>query len=310
MNQKNEQKIIVVLKVLSVILIILCIILVIFSITNKSNNNNNNKTTTISKEENNEQECNEDYSAKDNDNYIYKVKVTNKNGAKVYDGYDKRYQKVINTINEGEEVAVLRDIVDDLNYSLNSKKMTYNKFEEIKDYYYFMIDDCEKGRYIKYEDVSIINSSINISKNYDKTLRFYVSKDEEIYNGPGLSFDVNNIKIPKGTIVNVNTYSGGSNDNWLLVEDEEYKGWILNTIDTNNNLKRGSATKIDESPGQLSLNKKIELYKYAFPNSNDKPILTIPAGTIVKYDYFTKKSRIIYYHINYNGNEGWINLMN
>lgn len=288
------------------------------SIDNNTSENDNSTTNNDNVVNNNNEEqetCDKNYSIMYNDKYIYKVKVTNKSGAMVYDNYMKSAQNVIETLETGKEFGVVADIIDTMEFYAHNQKEKYDGFDEIKNYYYFVIDVCGEPKYIKYSDVEIIESSIVTSQKFSETLKFYVHSDEYLYSGPGLSFERNNKdeKIYKGTILDVNVYSRIGNALWLYVNSNGQNGWILREVFNSanypyNNMKYGSAVELDEEIGEIYIANDENLYKYAF--STDNIISKIPKGTKVSYDYITSEPGISYYHINYNDNSGWISIIN
>ena len=322
-KQKSSKTIIIIIILVITILAILCTLFATSVINYKSNNTHNSANSNNQNTENNnsdkndndknQQDCEKNYSMMYNDKYIYKVIVSNENGAQVYDSYNKENQNIVDTIEKGKEIGIVADIIDSQKFYEDNKKESYEKFEEIKDYYYYAIDVCGEPRYIKYNDVSIINSSIVLSNKFDKTQKVYVHDDEYLFSGPGLAFELNDNtkKISKGTILNIDTYSRIGNAVWLLVNSNNYNGWIVEQFFNSvnypyNNMKYGSAVILNEKVGDLTLDKETNLYKYAFSTLNDEIILKIPSDTKIKYDYSTGEPGISYYHVNYNGNDGWI----
>ena len=258
-----------------------------------------------------QQVCEKKYSFMYNDKYIYKAIASNKEGVKVYDNYYSENQKVVDTIKYGEEIRIVADVIDEDQFYLDNKKYFYNNFDEIKKYYYFAIDVCGEPKYVKYSDVSIIDSSVASSEKFGNTQKFYMYNDEYLFSGPGLSFekDSEDEKIPKGTILDVNLYSRIGNALWLYVTYNGHNGWLLedyyNSVNyPYNNMKYGSATLITELKGDIILENESNLYMYAF--STEEIILKIPSGTKVSYDYSVSEPGIIYYHVNYNNHSGWI----
>ena len=119
------------------------------------------------------------------------------------------------------------------------------------------------------------------------------------------------MKIPKGTIVETNKYIGIGNAIWLYINNEKYSGWILkkyfNSVNyPYNNIKYGDAIELVKTSGKITLTEEANLYKYAYINTNEEIISKIPANTTITYDSSISELGIIHYHINYNGNEGWI----
>ena len=176
-----------------------------------------------------QQVCEKKYSFMYNDKYIYKAIASNKEGVKVYDHYYSENQKVVDTIKYGEEIRIVADVIDEDQFYLDNKKYFYNNFDEIKKYYYFAIDVCGEPKYVKYSDVSIIDSSVASSEKFGNTQKFYMYNDEYLFSGPGLSFekDSEDEKIPKGTILDVNLYSRIGNALWLYVTYNGHNGWLL-----------------------------------------------------------------------------------
>ena len=316
-KEKNNKGVITFLIVIIIILLVLVVLSATGTISFKSDTidnsnsqtNENNNSTISSNDINN---CDKNYSYMYNDKAIYKVKVINNSGAKVFSDYHKNNQNTITTIEKDSEIGVVADVVDIESFQSDTKKQTYDKFEEIKDYYYFAIETCGEPKYIKYTDVSIIDDSINTSEKFDKTQKIYLYANQYLYSGPGLSFEDNKELITKGSIVEVDTYSRIGTAIWLYVNKSDQKGWILqshfNSVNyPYNNIKYGSANVLEEKNGELTLENETKLYKYPF--STDELILQIPSGTKISYDYFTSEPQIIYCHINYNGNEGWITVM-
>lgn len=320
---RNNKGVITLLIIIIAILLLLVVLLATGTISFKSDTVDNKNQT---KEKNNDNitesnssnivsndvdNCEKNYSYMYNDKKIYKVKVNN-SGAEVYDTYRKNNQNIITTLKKNSEIGVVADIVDIESYQEDTKKQKYNKFEEIEDYYYFAIETCGEPKYIKYSDVSIINNSIITSEKFDKKQKIYVYDNQYLYNGPGLSFEDNKKLITKGSIVEVDTYNRIGTAIWLYVNTKEYKGWILqsrfNSVNyPYNNIKYGSAVPIDEKSGELTLEIESILYKYAF--STEESIIKIPTGTKIDYDYYVTEPGIIYYHVKYNNNEGWISII-
>ncbi len=266
---------------------------------------------------NNKQTCEKKYTNMYSDKYIYKAKVINKEGAKVYNSNQKKFQKVIDTIKNGSEVSIVADTIDQDQFNKNIQKETYDKynlydnFENIKDYYYFAIDTCGEPKYIKYSDVAIIQSSITQPEKYETERKIYIHNDEYLFSGPGLSFENFNKEkiIPKGSILSINSYIRIGSAHWLFINTNELNGWILeerfNSVNyPYNNVKYGSAVFLEEEGGNITLENDTSLYKYPF--SSKEEILKIRKGITVSYEYRTSEIGINYYYINYNGNSGWI----
>jgi len=330
------------LKIIALILAIIAIGLityVVYDISNKSeeelnygnkepNNeiNNSNENDTENEEDNQSQndkyltdedydfdydleKCKEKYKSYYIHDEIYKIKVTNPSGAKVYDspwekGWEKD-QEIINTVEYGKELSVVGDTADGM------KIDSYDNFDEIKEDYYFAIHVCGKGQYIKYSDVEIIDDSITNYKTYDKITKFYVYEDEYLYSGPGLSFEEKNdeYKVSKGTILSADKYITIGSAEWAYVNLNGKKRWLLEppaqpVTYPYADFKYPNTAKIDDEKGELYLENEEKLYKYAF--SGNEVILNIPKGTKVSYDYTTAEPGCIYYHVNYNNNSGWI----
>ncbi len=267
----------------------------------QDNSDNNNVSDNSSDIDN--LDCEKNYSAMLNDNYIYKATVTNKDGASVYDTYTISNQKVVDKLESGKVIGVVGDIIDYFGYG----KESYSNISEIKDYYYIAILVCGDPRYVKYSDVSIDSSSVVMSNKYDKINKVYIREDEDIYSGPGLSFDIKG-KISKGTLVDVNIYNRIGNAIWLYVDKDNYQGWILkdyyNSVNyPYNNLKYGYATLLNTDGGTKELDSETSLYKYT---DSSEELIIIPSGTIVSYDYSIGEPGVDYYHVLYNNTSGWI----
>lgn len=310
----------VVIGILLVIILILGVYIICYKvlsdqnklIDNNSTTENDNQTTNKDDYDKEWQKCDESICAY---KYVYKIKVINKNGALVYDSTQRSTQNIIETIETGKELEVFGDFVDTTELNTSAYGYDHLKFDEIKNYHYFAIDLCCERKYVKYSDVEIIESSIVTSEKFDETKKIYVHHDTYLYSGPGLNFQENNNnnnnKINKGTILEVNIYNRIDAANWFYVNYNGNKGWILEDYFTSvdypyNEVAWGSAVLLDETKGEIYLEKEENLYKYAF--SNDNIISKIPKGTKISYDYVTGETGVDYYHINYNGNSGWIEI--
>ena len=222
--------------------------------------------------------------------------------------YINDYSNIIGgNLESGKVVEVIRDSVNSSNNNSINKFM----FDNYKDKYYFLVKIDDKVGYVKYSDVEIVPESIN----YDfvqKNKKLYVSRDEYLYNAPFLYSQDNKVMIPKGTIINSNVYYNNGSACWLYVDYQGNKGWVLEAYHNSdnypyNNVLYGSANLIEEKSGSMVLNDNAILLKYAF--SNEK-VMDLPKGIEVKYDYYTSDARIVYYHINYNNNQGWVKILN
>ena len=233
---------------------------------------------------------------------LYKIRVNNENGAFVYIDYSN--DMVGNKLENNKELDV---IGEGIRYS---KGMNANNFvlDNYKDNYYLLVRFDNKIGYIKYNDVVVIDDSINYNKKQDNK-RYYIYNDQYLYKGPGLFGQNSEAVIPKGEIISASIYHNIGSANWLYVDYQGKKGWILEAVHNSNNypynkIFYGSANYIEEKSGTLNIGSNGKaLYKYAF--GSDK-IMTLPSNITVKYDYITSDTGISYYHVNYNGTEGWI----
>ena len=171
-----------------------------------------------------------------------------------------------------------------------------------------MVRFDNKIGYVKYADMEFVADSVHYD-NQQTNQKFYVYNDEYLYNGPGLFFQDSQFMIPKGSIINSSIYYYISGVRWLYVDYEGHKGWILESCrDSKNYLYRnivyGSANLVEEKKGSINIgDNNTSLFRYAF--SSDK-IADLPKNLDLSYDYITANSGVIYYHVVYNGMDGFI----
>lgn len=217
-----------------------------------------------------------------------------------------------------EELEVISDMIDEYKYNFETsdnesfwktKKFDFNKYKE---YYYYTVKIDDKVGYVKYTDVKIIENSINTDNKGEKR-KYYIYEDEYLFSGPRLSFQQTNEtkKIPKGEIVDTNTYSQIGNGLWLYVTYNGQSGWILeryfNSVNyPYNNIYYGNAVKIIEKSGKINTgNNIINLNKYALSDEVEE-ITKIPTNNELIYDYEVADYDAVYLHVKYNNTEGWI----
>ena len=328
-QEKNKNKFLIIGILLVIISVVLCILFMTKTIgynknTKGSIKEDNNQNVDNPKESNNPEEyiiedeekinnCEKNYAMMYNANYIYKAKINSENGANVYDSYNESNQNVIDTIEKGKIIGIIADVIDTQKYYNDTKKNSIDSFKDIHKYYYFAIYTCGEPKYVKYSDVLPINSTIEPAKEFDEIKQFYITDNDYLYSGPGLSFEQYNdtVKISKGTIINTNKYISIGNAIWLYINNEKYHGWILKKYSNSvnypyNNIKYGNAIELVKTSGEITLTEEKDLYKYAHISGNEEIISIIPANTTITYDSSIRELGIIHYHINYNGTEGWI----
>lgn len=324
--RKISKRLITILISIIILLVILFILLLTNTINFKSQNtiSNNYDEQIKEKNRNNDSDNEGKVCIEDNHNekYIYKAIVTNKNGAKVYSDYVNEIE--VTTIEYGKEIEIFGDWFNPFN---DEHKDTYQRFEEIKDYYYLSFFMCGERVFIKYTDVSIITSSISIQykldkkDELDKKVKVYLANDEYLYSGPGLSFETNedSKKVPKGTILEYedvwSTYR--TNVFWVYIDSNGYSGWLLVHSQMVELYPYGNKFSnvfiLNENPGEITLEEDNILLKEEDNILSDylleKDFLKIPSGTKLNYDYyFNEFESTMYYHVSYNGDIGWIRI--
>ena len=233
---------------------------------------------------------------------MYQVKVSSPEAVSVYIHYNKDI--IGGKLESGKVVDVIGDAVG----SLKNKKSSKFVFENYKNNYYYFVRFDDKAGYVKYSDVEIVPDSIRLDS-VQENRKYYVYNDEYLYNGPGLYAQDNKVMIPKGTIVNSNIYHVDGDAHWLYVDYQGNKGWLSESRPIPYvNVVYGSANRIEDKKGSITVGENTSLFKYAL--SNEK-IMDLPNNLSLSYDYVTYDSNssnydVIYYHVVYNGVEGWV----
>ena len=233
---------------------------------------------------------------------MYQVKVSSPEEVSVYIHYNKDI--IGGKLESGKVVDVIGDAVG----SLKNKKSSKFVFENYKNNYYYFVRFDDKAGYVKYSDVEIVPDSIRLDS-VQENRKYYVYNDEYLYSGPGLYAQDNKVMVPKGTIVSSNIYHVDGDAHWLYVDYQGNKGWLLESYPNPYvNVVYGSANRIEDKKGSITVGENTSLFKYAL--SNEK-IMDLPNNLSLSYDYITYDSNnsnndVIYYHVVYNGVEGWV----
>ena len=206
---------------------------------------------------------------------------------------------------------VILDVYYDWINPIEGKSIDSFSFNDYRERYCFLVKFDGKVGYVKYSDVEIVSDSIHYKKN-EKSNKYYVYEDEYLYNGPGVSFQDYKVKVPKGTILSTDTYINSGNAIWLYVEYLGNKGWLLESCYNSvnypyNNVVYGNTNEIVEESGSFNVgNNSVTIYKYPFSNEG---IVDISKNDSVNYDYYTSLPGIDYYHVSYNGVDGFITVI-
>lgn len=232
---------------------------------------------------------------------LYKVKTNLDAGTPVYIDYNKNF--IGNKIESNKELDVIGDAI---NYTKNNRVGNF-VFDNFRNQYYFLVRFDNRVGYVKYNDVSFIDNSVNYNNKMNGK-KYYLSSDTELYNYPGLFGQSNEKIIPRGEIVLSNIYYNVGNANWLYVDYQGNKGWIVEVNNKNDypykNVLYGNASLIEEKSGKVRTDSKnYMLYKYAF--SSEK-VMDLPQNIELNYDYYVTLNDGIYYHVSYNDNQGWV----
>lgn len=254
---------------------------------------------------------------------IYKAKISNQNGAKIYDcsgiidtndctTQDKvlQYNKEIIITSETERngthyVAVLSD-----------ENISESGFKTIKDMYNLPYGKIEP-LYIKYEDISLTNVNLNDYKKIE--VEFYpIDNSNYLYKGPSTKYGKidSNYSLEPNKLVKSQYYVG----RWYYVTQNNNSGWIFagEANSYNVHLHYGYW-----SENKSTLAEKFELKVLTISASNDinlydspitkKVIKTIPQNTELNtlykyetgYDEKVNYNRI-YFYVKYKDTYGWI----
>ena len=223
----------------------------------------------------------------------FDIKVTNTNGAKVYDWVGR---------NEGG--YKLTDIVLPYGavYSTNGKSGAYISVKIDNDYYY-----------VKAEDVKII-IDFNKMKVKKSDYKYYTLEESKVYNDPSISSEVVGTIAANKTIEA--SYVCDPNDdytyfsNWLYYKDNAVEGWIYvvtgynNDYDTNSKPVYSTIVKVEENEVYI-VDPNVKLYSKPCEQGevvNEK----IEYGQVYKYSLLYDIVFEKYAQITVNGKKVWI----
>lgn len=307
----NDKKKLLIL-VIALLLIIGSIFILLFL-----NNSDNNIVNNIEDDIIGKEEVNTDNFVSitlNDDEYLWKMQVTNHDGAIVY---EKNKFSAISKLDYGTEISVLGDYVSQSVFQEND--IDYDNFtlSEIENHYYFLISysiangQSEIG-YINYNDVGLIDGSNYFLNEYNENKKYYVSSNKTyLYEGPGLLFERNSLSVVfLGELLSVKYYNQILSRNWLYITYENYSGWVMqcqyNPVNDpyNSIVVNDCVDEVISENGTLNINQdNVFLYKDI---SFEEKIDEIVDGSELTYDYKLVEPGIVKYHTNYNGKDGFV----